>query len=368
MPSGPRGQIVRPQEVGVYHCWSRCVRRAFLCGRDRLTGKDFEYRRSWVCQMQAALAGLFAIEIGFRAELSNHIHLLLRTRPEIVATWSDDEVIRRWLKITKLAKSRDGVVKEPHPARIAIERAIPFRIPLLRVRLSDPSWFMGILCEYVARRSNLEDGCRGCFWEDRYKCRDLVNEAAILICGIYVDLNQIRAGEAETPETSIHTSAFDRICARQRTCAEREVCAGSQRARSSVLSTAASPSVAPDDWLCELTLDERVPVNDARHFQSASGRRASDKGLLSLSLDQYLELLDATGRIMQPGKSGSIPCHLVGILDRLGIRSDMWSTIISGYERLFGKIVGPPAQVVRRAEQAGRHWYRGIKACNATFT
>ena len=362
MPSCPRGQIVRAQEVGVYHCWSRCVRRAFLCGQDPLTGKDFEYRRTWICQMQAVLARLFGIEIAFRAELSNHIHMVLRTRPEVVATWSDDEVVRRWLTLTKLAKSRDGQVKEPHPARIAIERAIPFRIPLLRKRLSDPSWFMGILCEYIARRSNLEDGCGGCFWEDRYGCRDLVDEAAILICGIYVDLNQIRAGEAETPETSIHTSAFDRIRARD----QRQRQARQGEARDAVRLSATN--TAPDDWLCELTLDERVPVNDPRHFESAGGQRASDKGLLAMTLDEYLQLLDATGRVIQPGKSGSIPAHLVGILDRLGIRADMWSTVISGYEKLFGYIVGAPRQLVCRAQKAGRRWYRGISACTSTFT
>jgi hypothetical protein len=332
------------------------VRRAFLCGEDPVTGKNYEYRRSWIYEMQAILAGLFGIEVGFHSELSNHIHLLLRNRPDVVATWSDEEVVRRWLTITKLAKSRDGQVREPHPARIALERAIPLRISILRLRLSDPSWFMAILCEYIARRSNLEDGCSGVFWEDRYGCRDLLDEAAILICGIYIDLNQIRAGEAETPETSVHTSAHDRILARQRFLKALQEAEG-----------LSAPGTAPGGWLCELTLDELVPVTDARHFQSASGLRASDKGLLSLTLDQYLELLDATGRVVQPGKSGSIPSHLDGILDRLGIRTDMWTAMISGYDKLFGKIVGGPSQVIHRAREAGCRWYRGITACRSSF-
>ncbi len=58
--------------------------------------------------MQEVLAALFGIEVGFHAELVNHIHLILRIRPDVVATWSDKEVVRRWLTIAKLAKSPDG--------------------------------------------------------------------------------------------------------------------------------------------------------------------------------------------------------------------------------------------------------------------
>ena len=111
MPSKSRAQIVRAGEIAVYHCWSRCVRRAFLCGQDTNTGKDFEYRREWIRECEEALAGLFGIEVGFHAEMSNHLHLVLRTRPDVVATWSDKEVVQRWLAISHLIKSRDGKVK-----------------------------------------------------------------------------------------------------------------------------------------------------------------------------------------------------------------------------------------------------------------
>ena len=161
MPSCPRGHIVRLGEVAVYHCWSRCVRRAFLCGKDPVSGKDYEYRRDWIKQFEQHLARLFGIEIGFHAELANHIHLVLRTRPDVVDTWSDEEVVRRWLSVSHLTKSRNGELREISQARVDMELASPERVFALRQRLANPSFFMAALCEYTARRSNREDNCYG---------------------------------------------------------------------------------------------------------------------------------------------------------------------------------------------------------------
>jgi len=235
--------------------------------------------------------------------------------------------------------------------------AIPGRVDRLRKRLADPSWFMAILCEYISRRSNRADGCRGRFWEDRYKCRALVSEAAIVVCGIYVDLNQIRAGEARTPETSTHTSAYDRIGARQ----QRLSATGTAETNTNPLSS------APDGWLCELTLDERAAVDAPEMVASATQRRASDKGFIPLSWEDYLELLDASGRIVQAGKSGAIPDHLAPILARLGIRSEMWADLVTRFDDMFGHLVGASEDVAQRAVAAGRRWYRGIANCAAAF-
>lgn len=73
---------------------------------------------------------------------------------------------------------------------------------------------MRFVAEPVARRANAEQGCKGHFWEGRFNSVKLCDEAAILACGIYVDLNVIRAGCALSPETSEHTSAKLRIEAR----------------------------------------------------------------------------------------------------------------------------------------------------------
>ena len=194
-----------------------------------------------------------------------------------------------------------------------------------RLRLSSPSWFMKALRENIARRSNQEDSCSGVFWDGRFKCRRLLDDTAILICGIYVDLNQIRAGETQSPEESTHTSAFDRIAGRDARQAEAAV----------ALPEDERERRAPDGWLGELTLDERQVVDPSASLHSRTGRRASDKGLIPVSLDRYLELLDWTGREIRGDKTGAIPAHLAPILERLQIRSDRWIDLVTNFERWF---------------------------------
>jgi len=66
MPAYARSEIVASGEVGIYHCIARCVRRAFLCGQDVVTGRNFDHRRRWVESRLEALAGIFAIDVcGF---------------------------------------------------------------------------------------------------------------------------------------------------------------------------------------------------------------------------------------------------------------------------------------------------------------
>ena len=69
MPRIPRKFVFDPTEVGVYHCINRCVRRAFLCGTDTVSGKCFDHRKAWIQQRLEFLAGNLAVDVlGFSRE------------------------------------------------------------------------------------------------------------------------------------------------------------------------------------------------------------------------------------------------------------------------------------------------------------
>ncbi len=185
-----RRKLLGRDRRAVYHCRARCVRRAFLCGRDPLTGRDFSHRRDWILVREEQLAGLFAIEVEFHAELSNHLHLMLRSRPDVARRWSPHEVARRYLTAMKIAKCMSDELPQVSDKRIEQVVRDKKRIKQLRRRLSNISWFMGILCENIARRANQEDECTGRFFESRFKCRECVGFAGMLVCALYMETNR----------------------------------------------------------------------------------------------------------------------------------------------------------------------------------
>ncbi|MEY8212967.1 MAG: hypothetical protein RPR97_00650 [Colwellia sp.] len=67
------------------------------------------------------------------------------------------------------------------------------------------------LNEYIARKANQEDNCKGRFWEGRFKSQALLDEKAVLACMAYVDLNPVRAKMADTVQRAQYTSIFERI-------------------------------------------------------------------------------------------------------------------------------------------------------------
>ena len=115
VPEKPRSDVITAGEVGVYHCWNRLVQHRGLFGHDFLSGKDFSYRKDWVRMRLIELAGSMAIDVLDYAVLDNHLHFVLRSRPDIVSGWSDEEVARRWWYVCPIYKNKDGSIPDPLP-------------------------------------------------------------------------------------------------------------------------------------------------------------------------------------------------------------------------------------------------------------
>lgn len=206
----PRKSQVSLEATPYYHCISRCVRRAFLCGKDQLTGRSFEHRRGWIETRLLALGQIFAVDIAAFAVMSNHIHLVVRLNKSGADQWSSLEVIKRWHCIF----SGTGLSKRALRGDVlsAFEQGIlDLMVANWRKRLCDLSWFMRCLNEPIARQANIEDGATGRFWEGRFKSQALLDEAALAACMAYVELNPVRAKIADTPENSDYTSIQRRI-------------------------------------------------------------------------------------------------------------------------------------------------------------
>ena len=208
----PRSALISLEDTAWYHCVTRCVRRAFLCGQDRATGQNFEHRRGWIASRIKELAHIFAVDVAAYAVMSNHYHVVTHVDRERALAWSAEEVLLRW---TQLFTGPLLVVRYLSPARAEMGQAELAKVyemaETYRARLHDLSWFMRVLNGTLARQANAEDDCTGRFWEGRFKSQELLDEQALLSAMAYVDLNPVRAGMAETPETSDYTSIQERL-------------------------------------------------------------------------------------------------------------------------------------------------------------
>ena len=294
MPRTPRAEQFDPSQVCVVHLIQRCVRRSFLTGFDQNTGKDYSHRREWIRVRMERLASVFGIDVLTYAILSNHMHLVARTRPDVVQEWSNQEIALRWLRIFPGQRIHEHLAE---PTTLAVDTLAnnAERIALIRLRLSDPSWFMKALCEPIARLANFQDKVTGHFWEGRFKAQAITDEAGLLACSMYVDLNPIRAAMALTPRDSIHTSAYDRLKALEGKTIQsaamdlvaieteeagrihRTSTPAQLRQRKADAKKKRGLSILRDAWLSPLTLSELAKPGSQR---SHGGVRASDKGFL----------------------------------------------------------------------------------------
>jgi REP element-mobilizing transposase RayT len=307
----PRKRLVSLQDTPYYHCIARCVRRAYLCGEDPVTGFNFEHRRQWLVERIKLLTSVFSMEVCAYAVMSNHYHVVLRIDAGRARLWSDKEVAKRWTLLFAapllvrrwLAGDQLGQAERQALGAILNE---------WRKRLYDLSWFMRCLNEAIARMANREDHCGGRFWEGRFKSQALLDEQALLACMAYVDLNPIRAAIATRPELSDYTSIQERI---------------------------------------------RQPEGNAlRAFAGC----ADDEAGIPFALKDYLELVDWAGRAIRPDKTGFIPEHAPPVLQRLGMESAAVLDYLANKQQAQVNALGSIENMRSLAAHLGLKFIKGI--------
>jgi len=120
MPRPKREEQFAPNEVCIVHAVQRCVRRAFLAGVDPASGIDYSFRKEWIRRRLEALASVFAIDVLTYAIMSNHLHVILRNRPDVVSQWSDQEVALRWLKVFPGRRIEEHLAEPTETAHISL--------------------------------------------------------------------------------------------------------------------------------------------------------------------------------------------------------------------------------------------------------
>lgn len=321
--ASPRKNIVDTSAPGFYHCTNRCVRRAFLCGFDDKTGKNYEHRKSWLENRMFDLCDIFSIDIYAYAIMDNHYHIVLYLDPKAPESWSDEKVVDKWLSVFPSNLDR----KEKHAQRQMRKQAIlasPELLAKYRQRLGDLSWFMRRLNEPLAKMSNKEDYCTGRFWQGRFSSQALLDEAAVLSCMAYVDLNPVRAKITQKLQESNHTSIKKRLD----------------------------------------HLDEYCDKFD-ENIEAMSGTIRANK--LSVTLREYTLLVEWAGKsIIYPNKA-FIPPHIGYLLDRLNLQQQHWLKQVEQYGMNFNRIVGPTNLIRKKAQELKLRCMRGISAASQLY-
>ncbi|MCW8877980.1 MAG: hypothetical protein OQK04_18240 [Kangiellaceae bacterium] len=312
----PRKYLVDTESAGFYHCISRCVRRAYLCGSDPVSGRNCDHRKAWLEKRMLELSDIFAVSLYAYAVMDNHYHLVLKVDPKKPFEWSDEKVAEHWL----LAYPGKFDLPEFAQQRELRKQAIMAdkdKLKKYRQRLGNLSWFMSRLNEPLAKQSNQEDCVKGRFWESRYQSIPLLDETAVLACMAYVDLNPVRAGIVTELEQSLYTSIKKRLDSLNR--------------------------------VAELNRQRLNPIN-----------RCDDDSFSDFRLSDYLTLVDWTGRnIVYPNKA-PIPPHIASIIDRLNLQQNHWLTQIQRLTDGQPTMMGSIEKLKQKASELKKNWIKGI--------
>lgn len=312
----PRKYLVDSESPGFYHCISRCVRRAYLCGNDPASGRNCDHRKGWLEKRMLELSDIFAVSLYAYAVMDNHYHLVLKVDPKMPFDWSDEKIAEHWLLAYPGKLDQPKYAKQRQLKKQAI-MADNNKLKKYRKRLGSLSWFMSRLNEPLAKQSNLEDCVKGRFWESRFQSIPLLDETAVLACMAYVDLNPIRAGVVNELEQSLYTSIRKRLTS-----------------------------------LCN--------VADLHYLRLSPVNQCNDNSFSSFVLSDYLALVEWTGRaIVHPDKA-AIPPHITSIFNRLNLQQNHWLSQIQRLTHGQPTMMGSIEKLKLKATDLKKRWLKGM--------
>ncbi len=300
MPTA-RSQQIDLEFTPYYHCHVRCVRKAYLCGIGE-NQKDYNHRRGWIETRIQHLIKAFAIDVVAYAIMNNHYHVILHVDKKQAMDWEETEVIQRWALVTKISPT--GIYSSTEK-------------DTWRENLYSISWFMRFLNESIAIEANREDNVTGRFWEGRFKSQALADEAAVLGCMTYVDLNPIRSGISKTLEESDYTSIQKRLEAfRERRLTPQYLMA----------------------FQCE-TLEKNSTREPTKESADSKLLKKTIKTMLPFALADYFALIDWTGRQIREGKA-CIAADVPAIVKEVGLNPEEWINTVKKFGTEYQGITG----------------------------
>lgn len=302
-----RSDLFAANEINRLLLSSRCVRESRLMGIDSSTGKNYEHRRAWLEKRIRRLALQFAIEVQSFSIRDNEVIFIVRNRPDWVKSWSDREIVYRWLMICPKRKNKLGEPKEPKEEEIISILQNQNLMLEIRSRLSDPSWWMRLILQPLAARANIEENLTGGFWQGRYQSLVLLDDASAIAASVFTEIASIRDELRKSLRDSIYSSLRDRW--------------------EDFLND--SPHLANKSFLCSM-------------YRKGSCFSASSS-ILPVTLEDYLDLIEWTrSSLIRVTSSDSKEPHVTPhrTLDAYGISVDLWLLMATDFNRIFYLFAG----------------------------
>ncbi|MES1189684.1 MAG: alpha-amylase family glycosyl hydrolase [Steroidobacter sp.] len=395
-----------------YHCYVRCVRRAWLCGQDEASGTNYDHRKQWLVSRLRFLSYVYAIDICAYAVMSNHYHVVLHVDKERVLGWSAREVAERWQQIYNGHPLVDQWLAHPETMSDAQQVAVDELIEKWRERLYGIDWFMRGVNETIARMANDEENLKGRFWEGRYKSQALLDEAALLTCMAYVDLNPVRANITDDLVTSDFTSIqqrlFDhakrlshpnkdektlisRVKKQRQLKAELEL-DDQPEARLMKFKSPINKKEPPHPLSLSLVGErdglfiESVPHRaggkggafaarsegkEVPLHASQTDKRVSFRNVihdaLPITQQDYFTLVDTTGRLIREDKAGYISYELKPILKRFNIDPEQFMDQVQHFHERYAHCAGSADNITAFARRFKRKWGKGVQIARQLY-